>query len=245
MIAETTFAKVHSSIWRTLTPTSELFVRRINGELYQREFAPLVTATAPERRAFINAIAFNAFCDRVGAAQKSVFPAARPSLVDKETLGAAVNNARDEVCKMENLLPFEIPDPEAHELSDSQAQLVRLESFFYRETIGTHLLLRPEFPGCGIIDRCYGDVLASTCLYEIKAGERPFRSIDIRQLLIYCSLNAEAKTYVINEVALFNPRRGVSFKVGIDDLCFEISGRSSAELLWDLSRVVSSGDISR
>jgi hypothetical protein len=85
-------------------------------------------------------------------------------------------------------------------------------------------------------------LIASNVLYEVKAGDRFFRSIDIRQLILYSTLSGSFK---IERLGLFNPRIGISATIPMDDLCFEISGKNSAELFSEIAAVVSSGDVSR
>ncbi len=240
MISETAFAQHHSSIWRELIPTSELFVRRINSELYEREFAPLHSSIDPGRRGFINEIAFNLFCNWVAQGMSSW--KSEPPISE---IASCTDLARTQISKMERLLPEAIADPSSSETHDCLFQFYRFQCFFKQQAQGAPIAVRPHFPGCGIIDTCNGDVYFSGCLFEIKAGDRGYRSVDLRQLLIYAALNSESHTYPLCSLALFNPRTGTSFKCPLDALCFEVSGKSSAELLADIVRAISSGDISR
>jgi hypothetical protein len=105
--------------------------------------------------------------------------------------------------------------------------------------------LEPIFPGCGIIDACRGDLIVSNILFEVKAGDRLFRSVDVRQLITYATLNQISKRFTIEKVGLFNPRIGVSATISVDDLCFEISGKNSIELFSEIAAAISSGEISR
>jgi hypothetical protein len=61
MISPTVFARVHSSTWKSLAPTTDLYEKRINTLLTEREFPPLASITIPERRAFVNEIGFELF----------------------------------------------------------------------------------------------------------------------------------------------------------------------------------------
>ncbi len=82
-------------------------------------------------------------------------------------------------------------------------------------------------------------------LYEVKAGERSFRSVDVRQLLVYASLSKSAGMRQLKQVGLFNPRTGLSFSMGLDELCLEVAGMPSEELLAEVIRIASSGETSR
>ncbi len=89
---------------------------------------------------------------------------------------------------------------------DAIAIASRLHVFFEGKAEST--IIKPRFPGCGWVNEAEGDVLDRNTLFEVKAGERPFRLADIRQVLCYCALDFSAKTYGINEVSVINPRLG-------------------------------------
>ena len=62
---------------------------------------------------------------------------------------------------------------------------------------------------------------------------------------MYSALNHISKRFRIERLGRFNPRIGISATLPIDDLCLEISGKNSAELLSEIAAVVSSGEVSR
>jgi hypothetical protein len=101
---------------------------------------------------------------------------------------------------------------------------------------GNSIEVSPVFPGCGIIDECVGDVYFSNSLYEVKAGARLFRSIDVRQLLTYAALNKAAPRRSLTEIGLFNPRSGVAFTAPLEEICVEVAGLKADELLGDYDR---------
>jgi hypothetical protein len=131
------------------------------------------------------------------------------------------------------------------ELLDIEEQHSRLLRMFSFGRPADGLLTEPIFPGCGIVDTCKGDLIVSDTLFEVKAGDRKFRSVDIRQLITYATLNQIAKRFRIDRIGLFNPRIGISVTIPVDDLCFEISGKRSDELFSQIASVISSGEISR
>ncbi|WFU71964.1 hypothetical protein [Bradyrhizobium sp. CB2312] len=133
----------------------------------------------------------------------------------------------------------------ANELFDIEEQRNRLSRMFCFDGMGGALLIEPSFPGCGMIDAGKGDLIYSNALYEIKAGDRLFRSVDVRQLITYSALNYVSKRFQIDSLGLFNPRVGVSATIPVDDLCAEISGKQSSDLFFDIVAAISSGDISR
>ena len=61
-----------------------------------------------------------------------------------------------------------------------------------------------------MIDLGKGDLISSDALFEIKAGDRFFRSVDVRQLIMYGALNSVSQSYQINRLGLFSiPRVGI------------------------------------
>lgn len=118
--------------------------------------------------------------------------------------------------------------------------------FFVRERkeVETTVLF-PGFRGCGIIDNCVGDVISGDTLFEIKAAGRFFRSVDLRQLLIYAALNREANAYRIANIGVVNPRLGIYYRGSLAEVSYEISGKAADELLADIVQVAAGADISR
>ena len=118
----------------------------------------------------------------------------------------------------------------------------RLQRFFNSSRSS---VLRPTFAGCGYVDASEGDVIFGSTFYEVKTVERPVRSSDIRQTITYAALNAASSQFDLQNVGLFNPRRGQYCDMGIEYVCSEISGRPAQELLAIIIQALSSGEISR
>ncbi len=125
---------------------------------------------------------------------------------------------------------IETPIDEAIELS------VRLEEYFKR-AVGdcSKIVVHPQFKGCGMLNSCYGDLLAKKCLYEVKMVDRNMRSLDLRQVLIYCALNHRSQQYKIGTVTILNPRRGIAFSFKIPELVRRISGKTPPELFDEIT----------
>jgi hypothetical protein len=181
--SETAFAQSYSSTWRLLAPATDLFVRKVNLMLREREFAPLTSTVLPERRGFINETAFQFFHIR-----RQMFNWNRPR---NELVSMAAEEAKATISRIERIDPIDIPNPVGMEEDEILVIAERLQTFFSRESKG-QFQVQPKFPGCGIIDTCFGDVCFGDTLYEVKAGDRTFRSTDLRQLLIYAALSKSA-----------------------------------------------------
>jgi hypothetical protein len=237
MISERVFASNFTSVWQGLTPTSEIFVRRINAGLYERVFPHLDSAAPPERRALINEAAFTLFV-RYGGKLVSRSPLSSLEVVE------CVTAARRTIAHLDRLRSSYVAALDDIEGTEAIAQATRLADFFSVQR-REQITFNPDFPGCGMIDACHGDVLVGGALYEVKAGDRRFRSVDIRQLLVYMALNYQARRHDIGRLGLFNPRTGVSFEASLVEFCFEVSGQAPPDLFADIVRAFSSGEMSR
>jgi hypothetical protein len=232
---------MHSSFWKGIAPTTDMFVRRLNLGHSEREFPEMTIPTQPMRRGFINEVAFAVFCQ--GVRSKQSWPRSK---LTKAELDQAVASVRSSEFRKEVHGELKVEDNfAAEELLDIEEQRSRLMRFFLFNRAHDALVLEPTFPGCGIIDASKGDLIVSNVLFEVKAGDRLFRSIDVRQLIMYSMLNHISKGRAIERLGLFNPRIGVSATISIDDLCFEISGKNSTELFSEIIAAISSGEISR
>lgn len=227
MITASTFCRSYSSVWNDLIPTAELFVRKINLG-YSREFPEMTAETRPMRRGFINELAFDLF--------------SRDVVLGKRWSSSAIST-QDIHAAATSFAPNGSAGLLADEVEDVREQHQRMMRVFAFE--GQKLVAEPAFLGCGIRDSCKGDLLVDDTLYEIKAGERFFRSVDIRQLITYAALNDISKQFSVQRCGLFNPRIGVSLVIGVDELCLEVSGKKCADLFAEVIRAISSGEISR
>lgn len=243
MISEVALCHHHSSFWRTITPTMDVFVRRINTGFYDREFTPMTSATVPTRRGFINEIAFVTFCRAVRGGIEIGSPVSRPYSVSRPEVIESCNTVRKRVREAERH-DDGVDDPTDDEFRDVSEQVRRLSLVFLNTPLD-RILPEPSFPGCGVLDSCQGDILVGDVLYEIKAGDRSFRSIDFRQLMTYAALNHLASKYVINGIGLFNPRVGIRAEMTLEELCEQVSGKDSASTLTEIAVALSSGEISR
>jgi hypothetical protein len=114
----------------------------------------------------------------------------------------------------------------------------RIEEFVKWRS-GERVIVSPVFPGCGWVDDAQADLLIDSTLIEIKAGERHFRAIDIRQILSYCALNSSSQSYRIDSVMLLNPRVGTLYEEGIEDLCQKTAGSPSPAILGAIIEYIS------
>lgn len=236
MISEVAFARDFASFWRSATPTMDGFVRRLNKGVYTRDSLPMYSKTAASRRSFVNEVAFAAFCESVERNRSNQLAVSINDLTKEATKSVAgiVGNEDD----IGNTLSKNEANDAAEQIRRLHQRLSIVEGF-------SSIECRPIFPGCGIVDKCEGDIAIGGILFEIKAGDRPFRSVDLRQLLTYLTLNYAGGSRSFRAVGLVNPRVGISFEMGVDEFCFEVGGRHPTQLFEFIAYSLSSGDVSR
>lgn len=237
MITASDLANGFSSLWQELTPTSERVVRRLN-LLAKRYFAPLEGKSNPKRHALINEIGFE--LSRELSLTRWPPGSFSPGEVPNETYatvrGRLINLAR---VSEEDLAPLS-GDEEGEALN-----LCYRITHFFANVLQSQPDFFPSFRGCGFLYPSQGDIRTKTTLFEVKSGERRFRSPDLRQLLVYSAANFAAEGDLIREIGLLNPRLGTYFIWDLRAVCFELGGFSPQELFEKLIYHVSSGSISR
>jgi hypothetical protein len=118
-------------------------------------------------------------------------------------------------------------------------EIAKSLSLYFSRTKEISLTFWPEFPGCGIIQQCKGDIIQGNNLIEVKAGDRTFRITDLRQLLTYCCLNFASKKYDLHSVTLLNPRRGVFYETSIAALVTACTGARAIDFFTDMVAFIS------
>jgi len=103
--------------------------------------------------------------------------------------------------------------------------------------------VRPGFRGCGTISECSGDILAARTLIEVKCVSRDFRIGDLRQLLVYCALDAATGERTIDRAVLLNPRRGTAVGASVEQIARAAAGTSATELLASIARLADQGQL--
>ena len=99
------------------------------------------------------------------------------------------------------------------------------------------LVFYPELPGCGVVDSAHADLAAQAKIGEVKSVSRPFRASDVKQLLTYCAM-AHSVGNSYEEIALYNPRRGVRLSMSTEFACRASSGLTAPELFEEIQRIM-------
>lgn len=221
MISETSFSRGYSSFWLEHTPWLSDFVSSINQGIVERVFIPLGDIDDPKFRSANNVIAFTLF---------------------KNKYSYGINNINDSFEEAEMVLKYYprngLDKYQLNKVNKSAINKLcdRLLKFYSKKS----LVFNPKFAGCGILENCEGDVHFDNTLVEVKAGDRGFSPIDVRQLIVYSALNwLSSKPYSILEIELFNPRQGLFWNENIEDLILTVSSLPMEDLFDSMGKYLS------
>jgi hypothetical protein len=238
MISEKNFVTSFNSSWQELAPTIQPYVRAIN--LGTFHFAsPLKSKNEPKRRAIVNEISFLIFKSSINSIMslKDIFESDELGKISEQSLSLAKSF---QILSNEELIPAT-----KTELKEALSLAERLKLYLDQNEKEQKINVSPAFKGCGFIDDCYGDLLIGKTLYESKAGDRTFRLVDLKQILVYLALNYANKSYDIQDVGFVNPRLGIYYKVKATEFSFGVSGKDLIELLSEIVEFISSGGLSK
>jgi hypothetical protein len=232
LISEKILAEEYSSLWRNIIPLSDGFTRRVNTE--QTRFAVRTSrSNNPFESSLESELGFRLFVEAAHGRMSLDRP-------DPAALKALERDVRGYVQDL----------PRPHSMSwligsDITAlEIARRMAFYFSTNDPFPIVVHPTFRGCGIVDACQGDLLVGSTLYEIKNVSRPYRAVDIRQVLIYCALAKAAGEPLIEHIALLNAREGTVFKIGINDLAQGLGSAAAADLLDLVIYQISDVDVS-
>ena len=241
MMSERTFARRFSSYWRNLLPMADQFIRRVNLNPVRYDYG-IANGSAPDRRALVNEVAFTVASM---ATKDSAFSVGIDRYPYINLINVAESFAIAKIATLEKRAVAEISginDVEIQEVVDLSKSILR---FIESDRGGGDFVFSPIFPGCGMVSESAGDLLVRDALCELKAGDRGFRSQDLKQVFTCICLNYSMKQFDINRLCVVNPRRGVKFEIDVNILCNAISGRSFYDVANDLVKFMSEVSISR
>lgn len=223
LITVTELSRGYASVWKRTFPFISKLVRKTN--LQKETFEDHLTSKVDSsRRAIVNEIGFRIF---EKANELNV------ENLEAEDIRAISVHACEYIASLERDENFAMPSKE--ELRESILIARRTRRYFSENEPYSELIISPEFNGCGMVSPCFGDVLSGgDTLYEIKAGEREFRVSDLKQLLVYATLNFSEHDETIKYLALMNPRLGDFVKLGVKESVEIASGKSAADAFYEL-----------
>lgn len=204
----------------------EDFVRRWNMDGYDREWTPISSMSVPDRRGLVNEAGFVLFSKIIALPRAEVGPA----------IASGMDGAFREAASY-----IYGSDAESHWNYDNvekrEAGVIAARLFIYFRTGPSNgsVTVSPKFHGSGMISSCVGDVMSSDGdLFEIKSGDRKFRSLDYRQLAVYGALHFAKTKEIVKSINVVNPRTGLIVTVESNRFAQEVSGQSAASFFQTL-----------
>jgi hypothetical protein len=212
MISTAKFAQDYASFWNSLFPRAEALIRSVN--LNYERFAPERKdefRSDPNRRGLLNEVGFE--LAKLGWSGSSN--------VSESTRQAAYDAGAKALLEIESKANVEpLTDLEWAESEFVAERLTMFCSRWPRDEV----TFAPPVRGCGFVDSRAADLSVGPVLMEVKAGDRNFRSTDLRQVLTYAALLNLETPGRVSKVCLVNPRRGVFYIAESNDLCLAAGG---------------------
>ncbi|MCH1919951.1 hypothetical protein L9G15_10945 [Shewanella sp. A3A] len=234
MITVTQLSRNYPSIWKKTFPFLNRLVRKCN--LQKETFEDSIySKSEPNRRALINETGFQLYKKMVEGKVNKV-----GGLIFEDV--SKVTESALFYIKNLDFDPEDLNPLDGTEVEESKLIAEKLFNYFFYYEKGEIITISPHFSGCGFVSDCYGDVLVGTTLYEVKSGERDFRISDLKQILIYLTLNYSSHKNIINQVGLVNPRLGNYIVLPVKDAIELASGQSTVDCFNELINFFDSPD---
>ena len=107
--------------------------------------------------------------------------------------------------------------------------------YFIGKQNSNNVEFSPQVAGAGFLGLCKADLSIDDTLYEVKTVSRNIAGKDIKQLLIYLSLQYSTGNRRWKYAGFYNPRKAQCYKFSIDHLIYRTSGgKSTSELFSDI-----------
>lgn len=234
MISEITFSRKFTSFWNQLLPNANNYIRLVNGGLLDFLYEPFRNTEKKDNIVLINEIAFSLF----GKIIKRELPSSSIDKIDfyqNENFTLLVEKVKKSLLRFTYGSKFSLPFNK-EELKSIRSLTLEILNHFKEYP---DIIISPKFKGCGFIDHVIGDVYTDSRLIEIKSGERFFKVIDFRQILVYCTLNYYSNDRkIIDAIELFNPRMGIAFSTDIYSLCKNLAALLPEEVFLEIKSFI-------
>lgn len=235
MMTATQLSRNYPSTWKKTFPFLSRLVRKCNLQKETFDDGIQSSKSAPKRRALINETGFYLYKEM----NKKKYVKLE-QFTDNEVKLICINALS--YIKNLDFNPAELLPLDDSELNEAKEIASNLYHYFYYYEKGKSVHLSPKFNGCGFVSDCYGDVLAGDTLYEIKSGERDFRISDLKQVLVYLTLNYSFHEQSITYFGLINPRLGNYVVVPVHEAIELASDQSTADCFNELINFFDSPD---
>ena len=232
MISERHVARGFESVWQSCFPMlTPGFMRTFNSHLVKRIDVGQTYASDPVSvRSSSPDVVAELGIELAKRAIEADVPVERIAK-NRATLNQSWNCARRVVAKYEGETPdaTELPllENDRHDATILARNLVAFVGL-----VDGPIFFAPSVPGANVLAQCEADLAVGDTLIEIKTVSRGFRSVDLRQLLVYLALDW-TRGPLWKKGCLFNPRRAVWADFHVDWLVRRLSGRPAADTFRD------------
>jgi hypothetical protein len=215
------------SLWGEIAPLLPSYVRRVNLGEYDRIFPPHPSTVDPKRQFIVNDAGFDIAANYL-----------RGRTSDPRTMLSNVASKWRSRFKDTAVIEEFFS---AEEIQDTIIIANRLVTILEdRKLLITNYNI--TLPGLGRLENVEIDVYGNSLIGEVKAGYRPFRSIDFRQILLACVVHGV--DCADHNIFLINPREGIEWRCRASDFVQAISLMPFSEFINEFRYVLSEVGIS-
>jgi hypothetical protein len=151
---------------------------------------------------------------------------------EKALVATAGNEACELIQRYEGGQPAEVLPLSETERSEGLRLCARYDALYSVFPKGPALEFCPTFPGAGFLNSSEGDIGIGKSLIEVKTTTRKPAGMDIRQLMVYAALDANAGKKRWSDIGIFNPRRGTTTRGATLSVRAVRSHRSASRICW-------------
>lgn len=235
MISERIAVRAFESVWSTCIPMlTPAFINSFNQQFVKpivcagKPLRPVPASYTSDSPSLVAELGIQIVRSAVEA-QKSVEDIAK----DQTSVGAAWSRSLELINRYEGEKPDIITLPlNSDDASDALGLARNLSSFL--DQFDGDAEFSPLIPGSNKLSRCEADLAVAKNLIEIKTASRRFRTVDLRQLLLYLALDWVGGEPRWTRGCLVNPRRAEWADFDVDWLMRRLTGRPAADVFRDL-----------
>ena len=244
VISEHEFCSDFDSFWKDLLPLLTPSFVRVFNEAYPEDICD-------QEGNPVGVIPLTADVERPDYLAELAFQLARATYEGKTTTTVAFRSAELRKKVVDSMVQFSTnyypEDGNANVTADDVWERAAEIAFRYECLLRANSEFQAQFSpairGSGFLPSCYADLAIGATLVEVKTVTRNVSGKDLRQVITYLALQAATGEYRWSSAAIFNPRRGVFYRFGVDALLYRVSGgQSSPEVFQRVAEFLATRD---
>lgn len=205
----------NGALWRELTPLLPALVKQVNMGSFQRFAPPLPSKVSPQRHFLVNDTAYYIAADQIYGRTVDI----------SKTFAAIAEKWKERLANSESIneTPSRLESTET--LLLARRLVVALKPY-----TDPSITFSVKLPAFGRLESVDIDVLSDTIIGECKAGDRPFRSVDFRQLILAAAAIGESSR--TRHLLLINAREGKLWHSATEEFIQSVSLCNFSEFLY-------------